>query len=108
MAQARQKISAQKGKKSGSSKQMDSVNLFIQTNCLKTKFDADSIPVNEFKLKYLDFCEENRLNPVNITRSLMASYGIETEKLELSYVCRKPPAVLKKEAKGKAIKYYTL
>ena len=32
MAQARQKISAQKGKKAGSSKQMDSVNLFIQTN----------------------------------------------------------------------------
>ena len=38
----------------------------------------------------------------------MASYGIETEKLELSYVCRKPLADLKKEAKGKEIKYYTL
>lgn len=38
----------------------------------------------------------------------MATYGIETEKLELSYVCRKPKSVLEKEAKGKEIKYYTL
>ena len=107
-AQARQKLSAQKNSKPGSGKQMDSVNLFIQTNCMKTKFDADSITVSQFKQKYLEFCEENRLSPVNVTRSLMASYGIETEKLELSYVCRKSLGVLKKEANGKEIKYYTL
>ena len=69
---------------------------------MKTKFEADVIQVSDFKQKYLDFCEENRLNPINVTRSLMASYGVETEKLELSYVCRKPLAVLKKEADGKA------
>ena len=108
MAQARQKLAAQKNNKKGSNKAMDSVNLFIQTNCVKTKFEADVIQVSDFKQKYLDFCEENRLNPINVTRSLMASYGVETEKLELSYVCRKPLAVLKKEADGKAIKYYTL
>ena len=109
MSQAKHKISAQRNKKSGgSTKELDSVNLFIKTNCVKTKFDTDQIVVSQFKQKYLDFCEENRLNPVNITRSLMATYGIETEKLELSYVCRKPKSVLEKEAKGKEIKYYTL
>lgn len=87
---------------------MDSVDLFIQTNCVKTKFESDAIPVNVFKLKYREFCDENRLSLMNITRSLMASYGIETEKLELSYVSRKSLEVLKKEAKGKKIKYYTL
>ena len=38
----------------------------------------------------------------------MASHGVETEKLELSYVSRKNLEVLKKEAKGKKIKHYTI
>ena len=38
----------------------------------------------------------------------MASYGIETEKEELSFVCRKPLNVLKAEADGKPIKFYDI
>ena len=52
MAQARQKISAQKALKPGNGKQLDSVSLFIQTNCVMTKFETDSITVNTFKQKY--------------------------------------------------------
>ena len=72
-AQARQKLAAQKNNKQGSGTQKDSVSLFIETSCVKTKFDSDCIPVNSFKQKYGEFCEENRLDPLNVTRSLMAS-----------------------------------
>ena len=86
-----QRLAAQKRKGLGTTKSVDTVQLFMENNCVRTKFDTDVIKVGDFKTQYNEFCEANRLSPLNITRSLMASYGIETEKLELSYVCRKAP-----------------
>lgn len=38
----------------------------------------------------------------------MASIGIETEKYELSFICRKPLSVLSEEAEGKSVKFYDI
>ena len=84
------------------------MTLFIETNCLRTKFEADTILVREFKEKYEEFCRHHKLGALDVTRSLMASHGIETEKQELSFVCRKPLTELKARAGTKPVKYYDI
>ena len=54
-----------------------------------TQFDTDQVKVVEFKEKYEKFCLQHRLQPVPITRELMASYGIERVRLEESFLERK-------------------
>ncbi len=68
---------------------MPSIEHFLNNECVITQFDADVVKVNDFKLKYLKFCEVNRLDSMVITRSLMNRYAIESTKLELTFVQRK-------------------
>lgn len=74
----------------------------MNNECTITQFDADVVNVNTFKARYLKFCEVNRLDNMVITRSLMNRYGIESSKLELTFIQRKPHNMSKKqlEARG--------
>lgn len=77
-------------------------------NCLRTKFEVDTIPVLEFKRKYQDFCMNNRLPSVNIDTSLMSSYGVATIPLETSFIVRRDDSERLMESNGKKLNHYNL
>lgn len=78
------------------SEDVPSIEHFLNNECTITQFDADVVNVNTFKEKYLKFCEVNRLDNMVVTRSLMNRYGIESSKLELTFIQRKPTNMSKK------------
>ena len=60
-----------------------SLDFFLRSQCQQTNFDADTIIVDEFLSKYALFCDEKRLvDPVTVSKALMAQKKIHTTKIE--------------------------
>lgn len=55
---------------------MDSVQHFLENECIVTQFDTDTVKVTDFMDRYEKFCLDHRLQQIEVTRELMASYGL--------------------------------
>ena len=68
----------------------NSLKRFIHNECTITQFDEDQITFEELRHRYLKYCLQYRLQLTSICRSSMSHYfGIEAEKKELTFICRR-------------------
>ena len=68
------------------SDEQSSIEHFLNSECVVTQFDSDVVMVNTFKQRYEKFCEVHRLSQVLVTRQLMSNYGIESIKLDQTFI----------------------
>eukprot|EP01022_Parablepharisma_sp_SALTPOND_P018430 TRINITY_DN300_c0_g1_i1.p2 TRINITY_DN300_c0_g1~~TRINITY_DN300_c0_g1_i1.p2 ORF type:complete len:1871 (+),score=218.15 TRINITY_DN300_c0_g1_i1:2469-8081(+) len=66
-----------------------SLQKFFKCNCMVTPFEADKIEFEEFKKKYTEFCEHERLQQIVVTRAqLHDAFSVESSTEFPEYMVR--------------------
>ena len=65
-----------------------SLESFISENCDITKFDTDTVSIEEFRSRYFQYCEDNKLErvPLLSKKLMLSQFKVNSRKQDQTFI----------------------